>query len=155
MPGHTGEYSSTQIIAMQGDAERRVREMRRLAQERVRQTQESFQQGGSPSGGAAPSNQSPNRQNAPPAQAESGSIPIRHRGQHSPPPSPPPAAAPEVCIPENLPSPPPSMGESSLRGILDRLNLDEETLLLLLLLLLLVNEGADSMLILALGYLLL
>lgn len=44
---------------------------------------------------------------------------------------------------------------SDLTGFLDRLNLDPETIMLLMLIFLLINEGADQMLILALGYILL
>ncbi len=41
------------------------------------------------------------------------------------------------------------------KGILEKLNLDEEKLIVIMLLILLVNEGADIMLILALVYILL
>lgn len=44
---------------------------------------------------------------------------------------------------------------NSFTGILDKLNLDEEKILLIMLGIILMNEGADIMLILALGYILL
>lgn len=44
---------------------------------------------------------------------------------------------------------------NSFTGILDRLHLDEEKILLIVLALILMNEGADIMLLLALGYILL
>lgn len=63
-----------------------------------------------------------------------------------PPPEPSKPPAPPLPAPE--PAPP-------FQGVVDRLNLDGETMLLLLLLLLLINEGGDRTLILALVYLLL
>lgn len=57
--------------------------------------------------------------------------------------------------PETQKSPRPEPDRSPLQGILDRLDLDGETVLLLLLLLLLINDGGDQSLILALAYLIL
>lgn len=53
-----------------------------------------------------------------------------------------------ACCPQNSPT-------GAFAGILQKLNLDEEKIIIILLLILLVNEGADSMLILALVYILL
>lgn len=108
-------YSSAQIMSMQRDAERRVNEMRRIAQNRLRQTEVVL-------------HPAPEPVNRPPA------------------PNPVAAEPPLPVLPE---------ANGGLTGILDRLGLDEETLLILILLLLLVNEGADSMLVLALVYVLL
>ena len=57
--------------------------------------------------------------------------------------------------PKPAPPPPNPTPVPPFQGILDRLNLDGETVLLLLLLLLLINDGGDRTLILALVYLLL
>ena len=67
-----------------------------------------------------------------------------------------PQAKPQTAV--SVPRPQTLRRESPslpLQGILDRLNLDGETLLLLLILLLLINDGADHTLILALVYLIL
>lgn len=53
----------------------------------------------------------------------------------------------EVCEPEIV--------SNGFAGILEKLDLDDEKLLLILLIILLVNEGADIILILALGFILL
>ncbi|MEG0691593.1 MAG: hypothetical protein RR444_00750 [Oscillospiraceae bacterium] len=49
----------------------------------------------------------------------------------------------------------PEVVQNGFKGILERLNLDEEKIIIIMLLILLVNEGADIMLILALVYILL
>lgn len=125
MPGNSG-YSSSQIMSMQKDAVRRVNEMQRVAQDRLRRTAAAMN-GGAPSPSAPPA---PHRQPAKP-------------NQPAAPASPPPAPV------EGDPVPAP------FQGFLDRLGLDQESTLLLVLLLLMVNEGADRSLILALVYILL
>lgn len=80
-----------------------------------------------------PSNQ-PNHHN-PPAQ--------NHQEHHVSPK----ALEPEPCMEEVVPN--------GFKGLLEKLNLDEEKIIVIMLLILLINEGADIMLILALVYILL
>lgn len=145
MANNAGNYSSAQIMAMQKDAERRVMEMRRMANERIRRTEKSMQ-GGSSAPGAAPAHPSA------PAEGNGGFVQRQsHPNENHP--------ASMQKKPANLPPPTEEVQTelvpSGMQGILDRIGLDEESLLILLLLLLLINEGADTMLILALVYLLL
>lgn len=119
-------YSSAQMLAMQKDAIRRVNEMQRQAQERLRQTQSLLQEPD------APPEEVPAQEPAPSLEPKETA---------------PPAQPQETAAPEESGNP--------FQGIFQRLGLDEESVLLLLLLLLLVNEGADSKLILALVYILL
>lgn len=196
-------YSSSQIMAMQRDAIRRVNEMQRISQEKLRQTEAAFGGRVDPPAPASPpaaaqaaqampsspahperEEQSPvqerrmpggmgmennsygvNRQGHPGGQGPNA-VPIRHMGggnRPAPPPEVPPPPLEEVPA-EELPEgalPPAEAGQTEivpaggLQGILQRMNLDSETVMLLMLLLLLVNEGADVMLIMALVYILL
>ena len=99
-------YSSSDMLSMQADAIRRVREMQRRAQLTV------------------------SRQAAP---------------------DPPPGPRQEQNTPLPLHTPQEKQG-NFLSGLMESLNLDNDRLLLLALILLLAHEGADTMLILALFY---
>lgn len=122
------DYSSSEIISMQSDAVRRVNEMQRLARQRVLQTPNDTS--------LSHSAGTPN------ATAMSLGAPMK--GSHEQPFGGNPKG--EFSID--------SIGES-FTGILDKFNLDEEKILIIILIIILVNEGADIMLVLALGYILL
>ncbi|MEG2813117.1 MAG: hypothetical protein RSA79_00810 [Oscillospiraceae bacterium] len=128
-------YSSAQILSMQNDAIRRVQEMQRLAKKQVENssnfaTEKSGQ-----------NNTSTNK-----AQNESfKNIPINNIGDIG--------NIGNMANKENIQNA--DVVRSGFAGILDSLHLDEEKMLLIFLIILLVNEGADIMLILALGYILL
>lgn len=124
----TRGYSSEEILAMQKDAIRRVNEMRRISEEKLRQ-----------SGAFVPPAEPPKPKPQPEPTVE------------LPPP------APEEK-PEKLPEKPAVVLQPQPGGFGDLLKLfgrDQETLLLLSLLFLLIREGADTALILALVYILL
>lgn len=122
-------YTGSQVLSMQKDAVRRVNEMQRQARERVRQS----------AGGGSPQPTSPPRAPGPGAGPPSPIAPIAPTA---------PIAQPVIELAaQAAPNP--------FQGMLQRLGFDQETVTLLVLLLLLVNEGSDTMLILALVYLLL
>lgn len=166
MPTNSG-YTNSEISAMQRDAIRRVNEMQRISQEKLRQTHQAFS---APQNAPRPSEPPPHSGNA--AFGQGSSIPVHHTASPSGS-SPPSFPLPDhrVDTPQLSPHPPhppehheephpvprPEGGEpeSIFKGILQRLNLDSESIMLLLLTLLLVNEGADSKLIMALVYILL
>jgi len=131
-------YTSAETIAMQKDAIRRVNEMRRLSNEKLRQTQEAFSAGNHPGQKAPEARQ----EKFEPEFHEQGRVgaqqyPLRAKEE------------PEVIACE------PEIAKSGLQGILQRLNLDSDSIILIVMLLLLINEGADVMLIMALVYILL
>lgn len=110
-------YSSSEILAMQKDAIRRVNEMQKIAREKIALTQPNI--------------------NTPIVKKETKSEPIPLASDNL-----------EHCDTEVIKT-------TTFSGILDKLNLDDEKALLIILILILLNEGADIMLILALGYILL
>lgn len=132
-------YSSAQMLAMQKDAIRRVNEMQRQAQERLRQTQEILEP--------------PPQEDDPPAEEPAGEAEPANEEEPAG------RAEPSPAMEEGVPTGEPGTGAAAEpspgAGILQRLGLDEESILLILLLILLINEGADSKLILALVYILL
>lgn len=170
---YSNSYSPAQIMAMQKDAVRRVNEMQRIAQEKLRQTESTI--GGHPH----PGNPEPQqRQEVPSPPPNNSSRPIGGHPQSSqgggphantPPPAghmnqnhapgrtspPPPPAEPPAREPDPIPIAEAELVTSPFQGILQRLNLDQESVLLIVMLLLLINEGADVMLIMALVYILL
>lgn len=117
-------YSAQQIAAMQRDAVRRVNEMQRIAREKVAAPQQDI-------AAESPSTPQPN-------------IPIRQQSTAA----------------QGTPLPAANHGLLSIvqpnffSGILDKLNLDTETIMLMLLIFVLLNEGSDNILILALVYIL-
>lgn len=138
-------YSSAQILSMQKDAIRRVNEMQRLSQERLRKTREAM---GETAAAEPPSGFSQPRtiEDAPPQGQPIHSVEQNPVQQEVPQ-----TAAEQQCpVPTESPAP-----ASPFQGILDRIGLDKETSLVLMLLVLLVNEGADTKLIMALVYILL
>ncbi len=169
---YSKSYSPAQIMAMQKDAVRRVNEMQRIAQEKLRQTESAI--GGHPH----PGNPEPQRQEVPSPPPNNSSRPAgghpqspqgggTHANMHPPgghmnqnhaqgrTAPPPPPAEPPAREPEAIPVAEAELVTSPFQGILQRLNLDQESVLLIVMLLLLINEGADVMLIMALVYILL
>lgn len=145
MANNSGNYSSAQIMAMQKDAERRVMEMRRMANERIRRTEKSMRDGSSAL------SDMPSQVSAP-AEGNGGFVQRQPHSNANQPSTIQKKSANAANSSEAVQLP---CAPNGLQGILDRLGLDEESLLILLLLLILINEGADTMLILALVYLLL
>ena len=131
MTWKNSNYSSADMMSMQQDAMRRVREMQRIANEKLNgqsPRQEEYRQ--------------PHLANAVPLLQENKS------NQKSKPFSPAQTAETEKkAVPQN--------SGNMLGGLLSQLNLDNDRLIILLLLVVLLNEGADHKLLLALCYLLL
>lgn len=127
------EYTGAQLLAMQRDAVRRVNEMQRIAKEKLAGQQEA-QSSYAPRTPPPASSDIPEQSIAQPEHSEHS-----EQTEHS-------SAPPLLNFPFKF---------SGLTGFLDRMNLDEETIMLILMLLMLINDGADTMLILALGYILL
>lgn len=163
---YSNSYSPAQIMSMQKDAVRRVNEMQRIARERLRQTESTI---GGPSNSAkqaTPSGSSFQENNSRPSNNQTGAATVGPHGnpssfrddrnQHREPGSSP-STHKEVSEPEpvSIPQAETELVASPLQGILQRLNLDSESVILILMLLLLINEGADVMLIMALVYILL
>ena len=172
-------YSSSQIMAMQKDAVRRVNEMQRMARERLTQStgavdtpSEPENKQGHASAGEPP--RQPNPNNAPPAQPHSPA----HTGGHTDTAHSDSGGHRIVPIGPHIGSEDHPHGDIQIhsgggpqgglqsagplsgligpfQGILDRLGLDQESVILLVLLILMVNVGADVSLILALVYILL
>lgn len=117
-------YSAQQIAAMQRDAVRRVNEMQRIAREKVAAPQQDI-------AAEPPSTPQPN-------------IPIHQQ-------SPAAQGTPLSAANHGLLS---IVQPNFFSGILDKLNLDTETIMLMLLIFVLLNEGSDNILILALVYIL-
>lgn len=124
-------YTGAQIMAMQKDAMRRVNEMQRISREKLRQTQGIMQE--VPAEAANPPANPVEAKEEEPQMIESE---IKET-----------AAEEQIAVSQNT--------GTGLQGILQRMNLDGETIMLLLLVLILINEGADNMLVLALVYILL
>lgn len=124
-------YTSEELLAMQKDAIRRVNEMRRLSEEKLRQS------------GAAPV------MNTPPPSEPQKKAPEKETANKSVPRET--AALAETAAPSRS-----VVGQSGgLSALLQKLGGDRETMLLLALLFLLIKEEADVSLILALVYILL
>ncbi|WMJ24402.1 hypothetical protein RBG61_06965 [Paludicola sp. MB14-C6] len=140
-------YSSQQIMTMQQDAIRRVNEMQRLARERVANSDNRSNQNNQ----MHPEHHTPQQQNNA-VKVEHHNSNTQNNQHHEEKQFNNNAEKNESIKVEHCPTEIVSQG---LTGFLDRMNLDTETLLLLGLILLLVNEGADVMLLLALGYILL
>ena len=131
MTWKNSNYSSSDLMSMQQDAVRRVREMQRIANSKLGGVQEAAQPEQRHSAGQA----------AAPVPPAIGQVPGRDRHHE---------AEREKTAP-----PASSGGSNPLSGILSQLNLDHDRLIILLLLIVLMNEGADQKLLLALCYLLL
>ncbi len=127
-------YSSGEMLRMQQDAIRRVQEMQRRSQERVRQPT-------TPPIGTPPMQDIANGQT----------------NQAPPPPVPPPTTPtpPSNGLGGLLSSLLGKKGDGDETGLLAQFGIDEEQALILALLLILLREGADHKLILALCYILL
>ena len=123
---------------MQREAVERVRLMQQKAKERLDATNRMAAPPPAPAPPPSPPPQKRPEERTEPPRGE--------RPLHTPHPPPPRPSSPPV-------HPPPPPGANPFTGILERLNLDGETILLLLLLILLLNDGADRNLLLALGYL--
>lgn len=121
-------YSSTEIMTMQKDAMRRVNEMQRIAREKIEGTIAPAVTS------AIPNKPIKNVTNQPPSRQIPNTDTITQQK------------------PQNVSM---EIVHDGFTGILEKLNLDDEKLILILLIILLVNEGADIILILALGYILL
>lgn len=119
---------------MQNDAVRRVNEMQRLARERVQPPQ--------------PHQQTQNHQPQQQTHPSHNQSPQSH-------PQPELEQVIEQMLPEAVETVEIPREAGGLTGLLDRLGLDDEKILIILLLLILINEGADNILLLALGYILL
>lgn len=155
MAANQNGYSSHEILTMQQDAIRRVNEMQRLAREKVA-TSENHPQNNkmqaehhSPQQEAehhSPQQEKENKMQHPNHNKQNNQHHHEEKHEHQP------VEKNEVIKIENCPT---EVVHQGLTGFLDRLNLDPETLLLMGLIFLLVNEGADVMLLLALGYILL
>lgn len=115
-------YSSSEILAMQKDAIRRVNEMQRIAREKIALTQPNL-------------NNPIVKEKTINKERKTEPIPLTSNNL-------------DHCETEVIKT-------TTFSGMLDKLNLDDEKILLILLMLILLNEGADMMLILALGYILL
>lgn len=122
-------YTSAQILAMQNDAIKRVQEMQRLAKKQVENTTGFLPQNKVQSNGHTKGQEKQAK--------HSQHIEQSNRKIES--------------IPQNQTD----VVRNGFAGMLENLNLDEEKLLLIFLIILLINEGADTMLVLALGFILL
>ncbi len=131
---------SADMITMQQDAVRRVRQMQRMARERVAAGPRV------PMPTATP--MSADRHTASQDQALAS-----EKKEQAPDHLRPPSSLNEFP-PETQELPPRKRHENFLTDLLHRLNLDHETIVLLAVLLVLVNEGADMTIILAVCYLL-
>lgn len=162
----SNEYSHADMMAMQRDAVRRVNEMQRIAKEKVSaangaENERDDHRQSDRININRPSHNEPQQSGAGiHRQNENGNMhEMRHENEH-----------PENRHHENnekgiqdegfaaqLPLPFDLNGKigAPLKGFLDKMDLDQETLSLIMLLLMLVNDGADTMLVLALVYILL
>lgn len=132
-------YSSNEMMQMQQDALRRVREMQRRANDNLRSTQQYFN--GEPiRDGPYPASESDNHLPEPVETFE----PKTNKRNHS-----------DASTVSQRGLSLPFLGMKPLSGLLDSFGLDQERLLILILIILLINEDADKTLILALCYLML
>lgn len=151
-------YSEQDMLQMQKEAERRVMEMHQYAQDAV----------GASGAPARPSMPPPPMRgrgnfrnwNAGPNIGRRGpTIRQPERPQEPPPPKEPEKKEPPILEQEQPAAPfvpePPKENKTRFGGILDAVGIDDDRLLIIGLMLILLNEKADNMLILALGYLLL
>jgi len=128
-------YSRGQMMEMSRDAMRRVNEMQRIAREKIAQSTAEFQA------------ENPQENSYNNIHKENSPIEQKHDNIHA-------SSSKENLIQshEHIKT---EVVDKGLKGILDRLELDNEKIMLIVLIFLLINEGADPMLILALGYILL
>lgn len=138
-------FNGSQVMHMQQDAIRRVREMQRRANEKLQQTQHMMTNPPPPS--SPQRGQSGHMQNR--QQASSSPPPKEHKQPHQE------KAPTQSSHKQHTAAPKQASSVFSPAALLDKLNIDHERALLLLLVVVLVNEQADTKLILALCYLLL
>lgn len=168
-------YTHSEMRTMQDEAIQRVMEMQRIANERLRLSNaaaaaESGQHGGRQEQahqGNHPSGQQHQSQNQPqqPQQRnrqQDGAHNQRQENRGHPSPShhampvdlPEPQAQPQELHQQSSSSPLSFLTSGAFEGIVKRLGLETDQLILMGLLLLLINEGADTILIMAVFYLL-
>lgn len=137
-------YTSAEIVSMQKDAMRRVSEMQKLSKARV-QPEQNLRQN-------LPQNLHQNLHQEPPTPITLQNFPTQNEQSHTSN-NDLPQAQGEIFktggLFKNL------FSGSSFSGILEKLPLDSEQILIGVLIFILMSEGADVMLLLALGYILL
>lgn len=141
-------YSRGQMMEMSRDAMRRVNEMQRIAREKIAQTTAEYQTESPQENFDNINSNGENNENNPKAGIHNNSNSSTHGENYYEAPKHQEHNKPTEHIKTEV-------VDKGLKGILDRLELDNEKIMLIVLIFLLINEGADPLLILALGYILL